>query len=178
MHTNKDKSREHEPFIQFNINVHIFIQCTRNNSILYYLLAEISGDARDSIRNEGIRDLQRFLPPRKSPRHSLDRRLGGPQNRSVLCGEEKHLAPSGNPTPERTPKKTPPLHSNSHIYRRCRCPQNGPQRKRPRYIATAHRCNIHTNKHIQPARLFRFYIYRRQMCRVSSYKANYRYSAV
>jgi hypothetical protein len=28
----------------------------------------------------------------------LDRRLGGPQNRSGLCGEEKHLAPPGNPT--------------------------------------------------------------------------------
>jgi hypothetical protein len=25
MHTNKDKFREHEPFIQFNINIHIII---------------------------------------------------------------------------------------------------------------------------------------------------------
>jgi hypothetical protein len=29
----------------------------------------------------------------------LDRRLGGPQNRSGRCEEEKHLAPAGNPTP-------------------------------------------------------------------------------
>jgi hypothetical protein len=29
----------------------------------------------------------------------LDRRLGAPQNRSGRCGEEKHLAPAGNPTP-------------------------------------------------------------------------------
>jgi hypothetical protein len=36
---------------------------------------------------------------RKSPRYSLDRRLGGPQNRSGRCGVEKHLAPVGNPTP-------------------------------------------------------------------------------
>jgi hypothetical protein len=38
-------------------------------------------------------------PPEKSPRYSLDRRLGGPQNRSGRCGEEKHLAPAENPTP-------------------------------------------------------------------------------
>jgi hypothetical protein len=38
-------------------------------------------------------------PPEKSPRYSLDSRLGGPQNRSGHCGEEKHLAPAGNPTP-------------------------------------------------------------------------------
>jgi hypothetical protein len=38
-------------------------------------------------------------PPEKSPRYSLDKRLGGPQNRSGRCGEEKHLAPAGNPTP-------------------------------------------------------------------------------
>jgi hypothetical protein len=30
-------------------------------------LAEMPGVARDSIRNEGIRDLQRFLPPEKEP---------------------------------------------------------------------------------------------------------------
>jgi hypothetical protein len=35
----------------------------------------------------------------KSPRYSLNRRLGGPQNLSRRCGEEKHLAPAGNPTP-------------------------------------------------------------------------------
>jgi hypothetical protein len=33
------------------------------------------------------------------PRYSLYRRLGGPQNRSGRCGEEKHLALAGNPTP-------------------------------------------------------------------------------
>jgi hypothetical protein len=44
-------------------------------------------------------NLQRFLPSEKEPRYSLDRRLGGPQNRPRLCGGEKHLAPSGNPTP-------------------------------------------------------------------------------
>jgi hypothetical protein len=38
-------------------------------------------------------------PPEKNPRYSLDRRLGGPQNRSGRCGEEKRLAHSGNPTP-------------------------------------------------------------------------------
>jgi hypothetical protein len=43
-------------------------------------------------------NLQRFIPPRKSPLYSLDRRLGGPQNRSGYCGEEKHLVPPGNPT--------------------------------------------------------------------------------
>jgi hypothetical protein len=29
----------------------------------------------------------------------LDRPLGGLQNRSSRCGEEKHLAPAGNPSP-------------------------------------------------------------------------------
>jgi hypothetical protein len=43
--------------------------------------------------------MRRFLPPREWPWYSLDRRLGGPQNRSGRCGEEKHLAPAGNPTP-------------------------------------------------------------------------------
>jgi hypothetical protein len=38
-------------------------------------------------------------PPEKSPRCSLDRRLGGPQNQSGRCGEEKHLDPAANPTP-------------------------------------------------------------------------------
>jgi hypothetical protein len=36
-------------------------------------------------------------PPEKSPRYSLDRRLGGPPTWSGHCGEEKHLAPAGNP---------------------------------------------------------------------------------
>jgi hypothetical protein len=37
-------------------------------------------------------------PPEKSPRYSLNRWLGGPQNRSGRYGEEKRLAPAGNPT--------------------------------------------------------------------------------
>jgi hypothetical protein len=41
---------------------------------------------------------EKFYPRRKSQRYTLDRRLGGPQNRSVRCGEEKHPAPAGNPT--------------------------------------------------------------------------------
>jgi hypothetical protein len=53
-----------------------------------------------------------FYPRRKSPLYSLDRRLGGPQNRSGLCGEEKHLAPAGNSTralqPQNGPKRKPP----------------------------------------------------------------------
>jgi hypothetical protein len=32
------------------------------------------------------------------PRYSLDRRPGGPQNLSGRGGEEKHIAPAGNPT--------------------------------------------------------------------------------
>jgi hypothetical protein len=37
----------------------------------------------------------------KSPRYPLVRRLGGPQNRSGSCGEEKKsLAPTGNGTPD------------------------------------------------------------------------------
>jgi hypothetical protein len=39
-------------------------------------------------------------PPReRTPLYSLDRRLGEPQNRSGPCGEDKHVAPEGNPTP-------------------------------------------------------------------------------
>jgi hypothetical protein len=44
-------------------------------------------------------NLQRFLLPEKEPRYSLDRRLGGPQNWSGHCREEKHFAPARNPTP-------------------------------------------------------------------------------
>jgi hypothetical protein len=40
-----------------------------------------------------------FYSRRKSPRYPFDRRLGVPQNRSGRCGEEKLLAPDGNPTP-------------------------------------------------------------------------------
>jgi hypothetical protein len=75
----------------------------------YFTLAKISGVARDSVRNEGTREimglyknnhnLQRFsYPPRKSPQYSLYRSLGGPQNRSGRC-EDKHLAPARNPNP-------------------------------------------------------------------------------
>jgi hypothetical protein len=35
-----------------------------------------------------------LYPPRKSPRHPLDRRLVGPQNLSGRLGEEKNLAPT------------------------------------------------------------------------------------
>jgi hypothetical protein len=50
-------------------------------------------------------NFQRFIPPspRKSPRYSLDTRLGVPQNQSGCCGEEKHLAPAWNPTPAAQP---------------------------------------------------------------------------
>jgi hypothetical protein len=68
------------------------------------------GVARDYIRNEGPREInygiikliiicKGFYALRRSPRYSLDRVLGGPQNRSGRCGEEKNLAPTGNPTP-------------------------------------------------------------------------------
>jgi hypothetical protein len=62
-----------------------------------------------------------------------------PQNRPQRKGSILYRCRCQVIDPERTPKKTPPLHSNSNIYRRCRCPQNGPQRKPPRCIATAHR---------------------------------------
>jgi hypothetical protein len=73
--------------------------------LFIYLLAEIPGVAQDSIRNKGTREINygscisASRPKRKSPWYSLDRRLGGPQNRSGRCGEEKHFAPAGNPTP-------------------------------------------------------------------------------
>jgi hypothetical protein len=35
----------------------------------------------------------------RSPRFTLDRRLGGPQSRSKHCGEKKILDPTGNRTP-------------------------------------------------------------------------------
>jgi hypothetical protein len=40
-----------------------------------------------------------FHPPWKSPRYSLYRRLGGPQNPSGRRGEETHLAPARNQIP-------------------------------------------------------------------------------
>jgi hypothetical protein len=40
----------------------------------------------------------RFIPGRKSPKHPLDRRLRGPQNRSGQRGEEKILDPTGTLT--------------------------------------------------------------------------------
>jgi hypothetical protein len=35
----------------------------------------------------------RFTPPGKNPRYPLDKRLGGPQSRSVRDGEEKIIPP-------------------------------------------------------------------------------------
>jgi hypothetical protein len=72
----------------------------------YYLLAEMPGVARDYIRNEGTRkinlvlyknnyNLQRFKPPEKEPWFSMNRRRGGPQNRSGCQAT----------APEQTPKK-------------------------------------------------------------------------
>jgi hypothetical protein len=52
-------------------------------------------------------NLQRFLPPEIEPRYSLERRLGGPQNWSGRCGEEKHLGPARNPTLAVQPVVTP-----------------------------------------------------------------------
>jgi hypothetical protein len=60
----------------------------------YSSLAGMPGVARDSIRNEGIREIMASLPS------------NGPRT---------------------DPKENVPMHSNSHIYRRCRCPQNGPK---------------------------------------------------
>jgi hypothetical protein len=45
-----------------------------------------------------------LYPRTKSPWYPLDRRLGGPQNRSGRLGEEKNLAPTGTRTP--TPRPT------------------------------------------------------------------------
>jgi hypothetical protein len=42
---------------------------------------------------------QPFYPQRESPGYSMHRRLGGPQNWSGSCGEEKHLPPAVNPNP-------------------------------------------------------------------------------
>jgi hypothetical protein len=41
----------------------------------------------------------RFTPWETAPRYPLDRRLGGPQNRSGRHGEEKILTPTGTQTP-------------------------------------------------------------------------------
>jgi hypothetical protein len=96
------------------------------------LLAETPGVARDYIRNEGTRkinlvlyknhyNLQRFKPPEKEPRYSMNRRRGGLQNRSG-CQATPQRKGSILYTccqvmdPERTPKKTPPLHSNKQTY--------------------------------------------------------------
>jgi hypothetical protein len=38
------------------------------------------------------------LPRGKSPRYPLDRRLGGPQNRSRCCGEEKSFDSNSDPS--------------------------------------------------------------------------------
>jgi hypothetical protein len=79
-------------------------------SVFYFInisiVAETPGVARDYIRNEGTRkinlvlyknnyNLQRFKPPEKEPRYSMNRRRGGPQNRSGCQAT----------APEQTPKK-------------------------------------------------------------------------
>jgi hypothetical protein len=52
------------------------------------------------------------LPPEKEPRYPLDKWLGGLQNRTRRCGEEKNLASTGTETP--TPRR--PARSQS-LYR-------------------------------------------------------------
>jgi hypothetical protein len=44
-----------------------------------------------------------FTPGERAPRYPLDRRLGGPQNRSGRRGEEKILDPTGTRTPTPRP---------------------------------------------------------------------------
>jgi hypothetical protein len=44
-----------------------------------------------------------LYPRRKRPRYPLDRRLGGPQDRSGRSGEEKFFSPSGNLIPADQP---------------------------------------------------------------------------
>jgi hypothetical protein len=52
----------------------------------------------------------RTLYPRgKSPRYPLDRRLGGPQNRSGRRGEEENLAATGTRTPTSQPSSPLPV---------------------------------------------------------------------
>jgi hypothetical protein len=60
---------------------------------LPFLLSELDGGEWSASR------FCRLTPLRKSPRHPLDRKLGGPQSRSGRFGEEKHFAPDGNRTP-------------------------------------------------------------------------------
>jgi hypothetical protein len=43
------------------------------------------------------------LPQEKEPPLLIGQRLGGPQNWSGRCGEEKYLPPAGNPTPSVQP---------------------------------------------------------------------------
>jgi hypothetical protein len=49
----------------------------------------------------------RFTPQGTSPRYPLDRRLGGPQSLSGLCGEEENRIPAGNRTPAVQPLDIP-----------------------------------------------------------------------
>jgi hypothetical protein len=72
-----------------------YTRCCKDIYIYSYILAELAGVARDSIRNEGtqIWDYIKIIiickglyPPRNSPRYLLDRSLGGPQNRSPRSG--------------------------------------------------------------------------------------------
>jgi hypothetical protein len=58
------------------------------------------------MRNEGTQEMnygsiqkQIIICKGFYPRYSLASLLGGPQNRSGHCREEKHLAPAGNRTP-------------------------------------------------------------------------------
>jgi hypothetical protein len=91
----------------------LIIQLFYSSPKLIYLLVEMAGVARDSMRNEETREIhygiikENIICKGFYPRYSLDRRLGGPQNRSRSCGEEKHLAPAGNPTPAVRPVETP-----------------------------------------------------------------------
>jgi hypothetical protein len=53
--------------LEYALSIADVIFFSRLIAFLYSLLAEMPGVARDSIRNEEIRDMQRFLPPEKGP---------------------------------------------------------------------------------------------------------------
>jgi hypothetical protein len=69
------------------------------------------------VSNNGF--VKVFTPPKKRPRYSLDRKMGGPQNRSRLCGEEKHLAPTENPTRPSSPYPVEIPRSTLHLLFTC-----------------------------------------------------------
>jgi hypothetical protein len=60
-----------------------------------------------------------LYPQRKSPLYPLDRRLGGPQSRSGLGGEEK--IPSPPPPPESNPRTliVQPVKNSSNVNQIC-----------------------------------------------------------